>query len=85
MRATTTVTGPDRVGIFAAVTSEPTGPGAHILDVSRTLMDEYSTAIPLCDLGGSAHSTQQVREAVPRERLSIRLRSEETFTAMHTI
>lgn len=89
MRAIMTVTGLDHVGIFAAVTTKLAELQVNILDVSQTLMDEYFTAILLCDLSGSGHSVQQVREAMhgieERERLSIQLQSEEIFKAMHTI
>lgn len=89
MRAIMTVTGLDHVGIFAAVTTELARLGVNILDVSQTLMDEYFTAILLCDLSGSQHGIQQVREALrsveAQERLSIQLQSEEIFKAMHTI
>ncbi|HST73610.1 MULTISPECIES: ACT domain-containing protein [Kocuria] len=89
MRAIMTVTGLDHVGIFAAVTTKLAQLGVNILDVSQTLMDEYFTAILLCDLSRSEHSIQQVREAMreveQQERLSIQLQSEEIFKAMHTI
>ncbi|AIT61114.1 ACT domain-containing protein [Corynebacterium doosanense] len=87
MFAITTVTGADHTGIIAAVTTELAHSGVNILDVSQTIMDQWFTMILRVELPDDNVSALQSRldEVGQREKLVIRVQSENLFTAVNEI
>lgn len=89
MRAIITVTGRDHTGIVASVSKKLADVQINILDISQTLMEEYFTMILLCDFSSSPHSIpevqKQMEEVEEKQKLVIRIQSEEIFNAMHTL
>lgn len=89
MKAIITVTGKDHRGIVASVSTKLSEMQVNILDISQTLMEEYFTMILLCDFSSSPYSIPQVQEQMKeveeKEKLVIRIQSEEIFDAMHTL
>lgn len=89
MKAIITVTGKDHRGIVASVSTKLSEMQVNILDISQTLMEEYFTMILLCDFSSSPYSIPQVqkqmKEVEEKEKLVIRIQSEEIFDAMHTL
>ena len=64
MRAIVTVTGPDRVGIIAAVCGLLARLGVNVLDVSQTIMDVYFTMTMLVDLSQANKPFDTIRDAL---------------------
>lgn len=89
MKAIITVTGKDHRGIVASVSTKLSEMQVNILDISQTLMEEYFTMILWCDFSSSPYSIPQVQEQMKeveeKEKLVIRIQSEEIFDAMHTL
>ena len=89
MIAIMTVTGADRTGIIAQVTTALAELNVNIVDVSRTLMSGYFTMILRVELLDSEVSIQKIQEhMVPVEEKTqqvIRIQSEDLFTAMNEI
>ncbi|MBR1497986.1 MAG: ACT domain-containing protein [Oscillospiraceae bacterium] len=89
MRAIMTVTGPDRVGIIASVSTLLASLNINILDLSQTIMGGLFTMTLLVDTAGANRGFEEIREALnehgERECLSIRIQREDTFAAMHRI
>ena len=89
MRAIMTVVGPDRVGIVAGVTTLLASLNINILDLSQTSMGGIFTMTLLVDTAEANRPFDEIRtelkEYGDRENLSIRIKREDTFTAMHRI
>ncbi|PFG28693.1 ACT domain-containing protein [Corynebacterium renale] len=88
MYAIMTVTGKDHTGIIAAVTTALAKLDVNILDVSQTLMDEWFTMILRVELPEESTITgvHQAMEKVEEDQsLTIRLQSEELFSAVNEI
>lgn len=89
MIAIMTVTGLDHTGIIAAVSGELARRNVNILNVSQTIMDRFFTMILHVDVPEAELSVQELREfmepVAEQEGLSIRVQSEEIFTAMHRV
>jgi len=89
MIAIMTVTGADRTGIIAQVTTALAELNVNIVDVSQTLMSGYFTMILRVELLDSEVSIQKIQEhMVPVEEKTqqvIRIQSEDLFTAMNEI
>ena len=89
MRAIVTVIGKDQVGIIAAVCAKLSDHGVNVLDISQTVLQEYFTMIMLVDASQSDLPFAQLAEALEAEgaerNLSIRIREEDIFNAMHRI
>lgn len=90
IKAVVTVSGNDKVGIIAAVTSMLAENGANILDISQTIMSgNMFVMLALLDIGGCKISFHELRVGLEKlgEELgvSIRLQRQEIFEAMHTI
>lgn len=89
MRAVVTVTGKDKKGIIAKVSSFLAERGVNVEDISQTLLQEYFAMIMLVDI--SDLKTELSELAKECERLgeeigmSIRLQHEAIFNAMHNI
>ena len=89
MIAIMTVTGADRTGIIAQVTTALTELNVNVEDVSQALMSGYFTMILRVELLDSETSIQKIQERMkPVEEETqqvIRIQSEDLFTAMNEI
>ena len=89
MKAIVTVSGKDKTGIIAGVSTKLSECGINILDISQTVLQDYFAMIMLVDLDGSNFSFADVTEklaAVGKEMcMDIRIMREEIFDAMHRI
>ena len=89
MRAIVTVIGKDRVGIIADVTALLAQYGVNVLDISRTVLQEYFTMIMLVDAAQCtvpfADLARTLDEAGTQRGLQIRAQREDIFNAMHRI
>ncbi len=89
MRAVVTVTGKDKKGIIAKVSSFLAEKGVNVEDISQTILQEYFAMIMLVDI--SDIRTELSELAKECEKLgeeigmSIRLQHEAIFNAMHNI
>ena len=89
MKAIITVTGKDKVGIIALVSTECARFGANILDISQTVMREYFAMVMLVDVNGltvdfSAFANNMV-DAGKKSNVDIRVMHEDIFNTMHRI
>ena len=89
MKAIVTVTGKDKTGIIAGVSSELSRFNVNILDISQTVLQDYFAMIMLVDLDGCKVSFSDLSDnlcAVGKDmRMDIRIMREEIFDAMHRI
>lgn len=89
MRAVVTVTGKDKKGIIAKVSSLLAERGVNVEDISQTLLQEYFAMIMLVDISDIktelsvlAKECEKLGEEIG---MSIRLQHEAIFNAMHNI
>ncbi len=89
MRAVVTVTGKDRQGIIAKVSTFLATENVNIQDISQTILGEYFAMVMLVDLSASEKSLAALAaeaENLGREiGMSIHFQNEEIFNAMHTV
>ena len=89
MKAVVTVTGKDKKGIIAKVSSFLAEKGANIEDISQTILGEYFAMIMIVDI--SAIEVELSRLALECAELgkkigmSIYLQHEDVFNAMHSV
>ena len=89
MRAVVTVTGKDKTGIIAKVSTFLSEKGANIEDISQTILGEYFAMIMIVDIS----SIKQELSALAKEcaelgkqiGMSVYLQHEDIFNAMHSI
>ena len=84
-----TVIGKDTVGIIAKVCTYLADHNVNILDISQTVMQEFFTMTMLADMSGATRELVKLREQLnelgKEIGVTIRIQSEEIFTAMHTV
>lgn len=89
MRAVVTVTGKDKKGIIAKVSSFLAEKGANIEDISQTILGEYFAMIMIVDVSSIqtelAVLAQQCAELGKQIGMSIYLQHEDIFNAMHNV
>jgi len=89
MRAIVTVTGKDKTGIIAGVSTVLSDSGVNILDISQTVLSEYFAMIMLVDLAGCgvsfAQLSDRLSEVGAKMCMDIRIMREEIFDAMHRL
>lgn len=89
MYAIMTVTGADSTGIIAAVTTTLADLDINVIDVSQTIMGDYFTMILRVEFDADAVSIQTIKERMrpvaQEKQQSIRIQSEDLFTAMNEI
>ena len=89
MRVIVTVYGLDRVGIIYGVCKLLAEANVNILDISQTVMQEFFTMPTLADMSGATQELVKLREQLnelgKEIGVTIRIQSEEIFTAMHTV
>ena len=89
MKAVVTVTGKDKTGIIAKVSSFLSEQNVNIEYISQTIMGEYFAMIMIVDI---SHSTEEL-SALAKEcgelgkqiGMSIYLQHEDIFNAMHSV
>ena len=89
MRVIVTVYGLDRVGIIYGVCKLLAEANVNILDISQTVMQEFFTMTMLADMSGATRELVKLREQLnelgKEIGVTIRIQSEDIFTAMHTV
>ena len=89
MKAIVTVVGKDRVGIIGNVCMSLANFNVNVLDISQTVMQEFFTMTMLADMSKATEDLVVIRsrlnELGKELGVSIRIQSEDIFTAMHTV
>ncbi len=89
MRVIVTVYGLDRVGIIYGVCKLLAEANINVLDISQTVMQELFTMTMLADMSAATADIGTIRDQLnelgKELGVSIRIQSEDLFTAMHTI
>ena len=89
MRAVVTVTGSDRKGIIAKVSSFLAERGVNVEDISQTILQDYFAMIMLFDIADlNVELSELAKECDDLGReigMSIRVQHEAIFNAMHNI
>ena len=89
MKAVVTVTGKDKKGIIAKVSSFLAEKGANIEDISQTVMGEYFAMIMMVEVsdndGELAALAKECAEMGKTIGMDIHMQHEDIFNAMHNI
>ncbi len=89
MKAVVTVSGADRTGIIAVVSTYLYENGINIEDISQTVMGDHFAMIMRVDLSGSGKDIATLAAALEHKGgeigMSIRLQHEAIFDAMHRV
>lgn len=89
MRAIVTVTGLDKVGIIAKVSTLLASCNVNILDLSQTVLQGFFTMVMIVDISGAALPFTELSSLLEKEGedfgLSIRIQLEDIFNSMHRI
>ncbi len=89
MKAIVTVSGKDKTGIIAKVSSKLSEHGVNILDISQTVLQDYFAMIMLVDLTLCEEPFLTISESLEQEGrkmgMDVRMMKEEIFDAMHRI
>ena len=89
MRAVVTVTGKDKKGIIAKVSTFLSEKGANIEDISQTILGEYFAMIMLVDVSAVdtklATLAKECAELGKTIGMSVYLQHEDIFNAMHNV
>ena len=89
MRAVVTVTGKDKKGIIANVSSFLSEKGVNIEDISQTILGEYFAMIMIVEMSDAkeeiASLSAQCAELGKQIGMTIYVQHEDIFNAMHSI
>ena len=89
MKAIVTVSGKDKTGIIASVSSKLSEYGVNILDISQTVLQDYFAMIMLVDLSACYKPFTMLSDILAEEGkkmgMDVRMMREEIFDAMHRI
>ena len=89
MRAVVTVTGKDKKGIIAKVSSFLSDKGVNIEDISQTILGEYFAMIMIVEMSDAKEEiavlSQQCAELGEQIGMTIYVQHEDIFNAMHSI
>lgn len=89
MRAVVTVTGKDKKGIIAKVSSFLAERGVNVEDINQTILQDYFAMIMLVDIADlNVELSELAKECDDLGReigMSIRVQHEAIFNAMHNI
>ena len=89
MKAVITVTGRDSVGIIAKVASACAENGAHIVDISQSVLKEYFAMIMLADIDSLtvefSEFVDKLADLGRETGLDIHAMHEDIFNTMHHI
>ena len=89
MRAVVTVTGKDKKGIIAKISTFLCERGANVEDISQTILGEYFAMIMIVDLKESqielSALAQECAELGKQIGMSVYMQHEDIFNAMHSV
>lgn len=89
MRAVVTVTGKDKKGIIATVSTFLSERGANIEDISQTILGEYFAMIMIVDISSIevelSSLAKECSELGKKIGMSIYMQHEDIFNAMHNV
>ena len=89
MRAVVTVTGKDKKGIIAKVSSFLAERNANIEDISQTILGEYFAMIMIVDISAIqmelSELAQECMELGKQIGMSIYMQHEDIFNAIHNV
>ncbi len=89
MKAVVTVTGKDKKGIIAKVSSFLADKGVNIEDISQTVLGEYFAMIMIADISESKEElsvlAKECAELGKQIGMTIYMQHEDIFNAMHNI
>ena len=89
MRAVVTVTGKDKKGIIAKVSSFLSEKGVNIEDISQTILGEYFAMIMIVEMSDAKEEiailSEQCAELGKQIGMTIYVQHEDIFNAMHSI
>ncbi len=89
MRAVVTVTGKDKKGIIAKVSSFLAERGVNIEDISQTILSEYFAMIMIVEISSAAKElsalAEECAELGKQIGMTIYMQHEDIFNAMHNI
>ena len=89
MRAVVTVTGKDKTGIIAKVSTFLSEKGANIEDISQTILGEYFAMIMIVDISSIKQElsslAKECAELGKQIGMSIYMQHEDIFNAMHNV
>lgn len=89
MRAVVTVTGKDKKGIIAKVSSFLSEKGVNIEDISQTILGEYFAMIMIVEMSDTKEEiavlSEQCAELGKQIGMTIYVQHEDIFNAMHSI
>ena len=89
MKAVVTVTGKDKTGIIAKVSSFLSEQNVNIEDISQTIMGEYFAMIMLIEMDEKEKKflalSEALKELAEKENLKIQAMHEDIFNSMHRI
>ncbi len=84
-----TVTGEDKVGIIARLSSEMAKVNINIVDVNQKIMESYFVMTMACDIAGATVGLKKIKEKIAKIAddmgLKITLQHEDIYVAMHRI
>ncbi len=89
MRAVVTVTGKDKKGIIAKVSSFLADKGVNIEDISQTILSEYFAMIMIVDMSEAKEElstlAKECAELGKQIGMSVYVQHEDIFNAMHSV
>lgn len=89
MRAVVTVTGVDRRGVIAEVSTFLAAKGVNILDVSQTILGDRFAMVMLVDISEATETLASLAEHSSafggQIGMNIRVQHADIFDAMHTV
>ncbi len=89
MRAVVTVTGKDKKGIIAKVSTFLAEKNANILDISQTILQDYFAMIMLVDVSDIKEElsalAKECSEFGKSIGMSVYMQHEDIFNAMHSV
>ena len=89
MKAVVTITGKDRKGIIAKISSYLAEEGANVEDISQTIMGEYFAMIMIVDISQAkeelATLAKECSELGKQIGMAVYMQHEDIFNAMHKI
>ena len=88
-KALISVTGQDKVGIIAKVSTSLCEQNINILEISQTILDDCFTMLMVVDLEGAQETFQQIAarlaEVGKQTGVMVNIQRMDLFTAMHRI
>jgi ACT domain-containing protein len=84
-----TVTGKDKVGIIARLSTAMTKANINIIDVNQNIMEDFFVMTMACDMAAATVNMKQIQTKISRiatdMELNITFQHEKIFKAMHRV